>query len=186
MLYLPLQQYQPTRSCTSARRVRRRRLIARFAREVAALDKDLPLYAVKTLGRARDGDADPQRLLAYLVSGFGVLALLLAAIGLYGCWRTRSPSARRRSASAWRSAHEATSCAVRDQRDEAGVGRRRPSRAAGTDAADEEPAVRRQPARSVHADRDAGLCCSGRRCWRAASPPTARRAPIRRWALRYE
>ncbi len=51
--------------------------------EVAALDMDLPLYAVKTLDEHVTATLTPQRLLAYLASGFGVLALLLAAIGLY-------------------------------------------------------------------------------------------------------
>ena len=60
------------------------RLFAVLRNEVPALDKDLPLYAVKTLDEHVTATLTPQRLLAYLVTGFGVLALVLAAIGLYG------------------------------------------------------------------------------------------------------
>ncbi|MGH9307725.1 MAG: FtsX-like permease family protein, partial [Vicinamibacterales bacterium] len=52
--------------------------------EISALDKDLPIYAVKTLDEHVTATLTPQRLLAYLIGGFGVLALLLAAVGLYG------------------------------------------------------------------------------------------------------
>ena len=85
MLYLPLwQHYQPNvvlhvRTTTGSAA----RLMPMLSAEVAALDKDLPLYAVKTLDEHVTATLTPQRLLAYLVSGFGVLALLLAAIGLY-------------------------------------------------------------------------------------------------------
>ena len=85
MLYLPLwQHYQPNvvlHVRTTAGPAGR--LMPMLGAEVAALDKDLPLYAVKTLDEHVTATLTPQRLLAYLVSGFGVLALLLAAIGLY-------------------------------------------------------------------------------------------------------
>ena len=157
MLYLPLlQHYQPNvvlhvRATACRRRARRRRAGARCR----ALDKDLPVYAVKTLDEHVTATLTPQRLLAYLVSGFGVLALLLAAIGLYGLLAytvsERTPEIGIRMALG---AHkrdvmrlfvaEGMKLAL------AGIvlglaGARR------TDTADEEPAVRRQPARSVDA-----------------------------------
>ena len=49
-----------------------------------ALDKNLPVYAVARIEEHVTATLTPQRLLAHLISGFGVLALLLAAIGLYG------------------------------------------------------------------------------------------------------
>jgi putative ABC transport system permease protein len=52
-------------------------------REVYALDKDLPVYALATLDEHVTATLTPQRLLAYLIGGFGALALLLATIGLY-------------------------------------------------------------------------------------------------------
>ena len=85
MLYLPLwQHYQPNVVLhVQAAAGPAARLIPALGAEVAALDKDLPLYAVKTLDEHVAATVTPQRLLAYLVSGFGVLALVLAAIGLY-------------------------------------------------------------------------------------------------------
>jgi predicted permease len=85
MLYLPLwQHYQPNVVLhVQAAAGPAARLIPALGAEVAALDKDLPLYAVKTLDEHVTATLTPQRLLAYLVTGFGVLALVLAAIGLY-------------------------------------------------------------------------------------------------------
>jgi ABC-type antimicrobial peptide transport system permease subunit len=58
--------------------------IATLRREVGALDKDLPVYATKPLGEHVTATLTPQRLLAHLTTAFGLLALLLAGIGLYG------------------------------------------------------------------------------------------------------
>jgi predicted permease len=85
MLYLPLwQHYQPNVVLhVQAAAGPAARLIPALGAEVAALDKDLPLYAVKTLDEHVTATLTPQRVLAYLVTSFGVLALVLAAIGLY-------------------------------------------------------------------------------------------------------
>ncbi len=64
-------------------------LAASLRREVYALDKDppvfkdLPVYAVKTLNEHLTATLTPQRLLAHVITAFAVLAVLLAAIGLY-------------------------------------------------------------------------------------------------------
>jgi putative ABC transport system permease protein len=59
-------------------------LTAAVVREAQALDANLPPYRVRTLGdRLRDSLA-PQRSGATLLGVFGLLALALAAIGLYG------------------------------------------------------------------------------------------------------
>jgi putative ABC transport system permease protein len=52
--------------------------------EVRALDSDLPLTNVETMQEHMRLPLAPAKLLALLSSAFGVLALLLAAIGLYG------------------------------------------------------------------------------------------------------
>jgi predicted permease len=52
--------------------------------EVKALDSDLPLTNVETMPEHMRPLLGPARLLALLSSAFGMLALLLAAIGLYG------------------------------------------------------------------------------------------------------
>ena len=59
-------------------------VIAGLRQEVQILDKDLPVYSVKALDEHVTATLTPQRLLAHLISGLGVLALLLAAIGMYG------------------------------------------------------------------------------------------------------
>jgi ABC-type antimicrobial peptide transport system permease subunit len=59
-------------------------MAAALAREVHALDADLALYEVITLQEQVDRSTSPQRVAVTLVGVLGGLALLLAAIGLYG------------------------------------------------------------------------------------------------------
>ena len=59
--------------------------LAASAREVVRRrDASLPVYAVKTLVRRRDESLYNERMLMGLSIGFGLLASLLASIGLYG------------------------------------------------------------------------------------------------------
>ena len=53
-------------------------------RAVAAADRNLPLYNVRTQAQQIDSALTQERLFADLTSCFGGLALLLASIGLYG------------------------------------------------------------------------------------------------------
>jgi predicted permease len=55
-----------------------------LAREVHALDADLALYEVITLQEQVDRSTSPQQVAVTLVGVLGGLALLLAAVGLYG------------------------------------------------------------------------------------------------------
>ena len=59
-------------------------MAAALAREVHALDPNLALYEVITLQEQLDRSTSAQLVALTLVSVLGVLALLLAAIGLYG------------------------------------------------------------------------------------------------------
>ncbi len=52
--------------------------------EVKKLDAAMPVYELKTLGGQLDETLLTERLIALLSAGFGLLATLLAAIGLYG------------------------------------------------------------------------------------------------------
>jgi predicted permease len=52
--------------------------------EVRKLDSAMPVYSVKTLAGQLDEVLLTERLVALLSAGFGLLATLLAAIGLYG------------------------------------------------------------------------------------------------------
>jgi predicted permease len=53
-------------------------------RQFDLLDKDLPVFNVKTMSQAIDDSLAKERLLATLSGLFGVLALILASVGLYG------------------------------------------------------------------------------------------------------
>ena len=85
MFYLPMSQHYERHVVLHVRtRVPPAQVVAVLRREVQALDKDLPIYGVKTLDDHVTATLTPQRVLAHLISGFGMLALLLAAIGMYG------------------------------------------------------------------------------------------------------
>jgi predicted permease len=59
-------------------------LIAAIRHETQALDQNLPLYNVRTFIDLRAEAMSQERIIATLSSVFGLLALLLASIGLYG------------------------------------------------------------------------------------------------------
>jgi len=52
--------------------------------EVRALDRNMPVYGVRTLGTRLNASLGPPRSAATLLGVFGLLALLLASVGLYG------------------------------------------------------------------------------------------------------
>ncbi len=85
-VYLPLAQFYMSQDM--ALHVRTAGLPETLAeaikREASALDKNLPVYEIRTLAAQLDNALTPQRLAAMLVSGFGLLALILASMGLYG------------------------------------------------------------------------------------------------------
>ena len=58
--------------------------LAGLRREVQAMDKDLPIFNVKTYREQFSSALYKERLATTLLSVFGVLALLLSAIGIYG------------------------------------------------------------------------------------------------------
>jgi predicted permease len=57
---------------------------AMIRREVQALDRSLPIFETKTVQAQLDDTLLTDRLVALLSAGFGLLATLLASIGLYG------------------------------------------------------------------------------------------------------
>jgi len=59
-------------------------LIATVQREISALDKKLPIYNVKTLEQYLNEALSVKRIQSQILSAFGLLALALASIGLYG------------------------------------------------------------------------------------------------------
>jgi putative ABC transport system permease protein len=59
-------------------------LIAAVRKEVQALDRNLPLFDVKTLNEHMRFALFPARIAATVLGVFGLVALLLSAIGIYG------------------------------------------------------------------------------------------------------
>jgi predicted permease len=59
-------------------------LVDAVRRELAALDPQLPPTRIRTLAEQRNNSLYSERVTALLLSAFGVLALLLAALGIYG------------------------------------------------------------------------------------------------------
>jgi len=84
-LYLPLPQCYGTEMTLHLRtKGKPEQLIAALQQTIRELDKNLPVYEVRTLAWQLDNSLTPQRMAALLISGFGLLAMALAAIGLYG------------------------------------------------------------------------------------------------------
>jgi putative ABC transport system permease protein len=85
VMYLPLLQSWSDAFTLHVRARRDAASLAPAVRSVAAaLDAALPLYAVRTLEESMKAASVGQRLAGSLVSAFGVVALFLAAVGLYG------------------------------------------------------------------------------------------------------
>jgi predicted permease len=59
-------------------------ILPRIREALQNIDRDLPMFEVRTLAEEMDAALIQERLIATLSSFFGVLALLLASIGLYG------------------------------------------------------------------------------------------------------
>jgi predicted permease len=85
MLYLPLSQHYQSSTIIHVRTSGAPSdVIGGLRREIEALDRSLPVYSIKPLSEHVAAALTPQRLLAHLVTSFGLLALLLAGIGQYG------------------------------------------------------------------------------------------------------
>jgi predicted permease len=59
-------------------------MFSALRRTVSQLDASMPVYQMKTLERQLDDTLTTERLIATLSAAFGILATLLAALGLYG------------------------------------------------------------------------------------------------------
>jgi putative ABC transport system permease protein len=83
--YVPYKQ-QPARTVGLAVRARSapERLTSAVRRELAAIDPELPFYGVRTMEEALAASLVDRRTPMLLATGFAVVALFLAAIGIYG------------------------------------------------------------------------------------------------------
>ena len=85
LMYVPLFQNYDGRPTVVLRTASAPSGVTAAARSaIAALDKNLPVFGVKTMPRQMAFSLWQQRMAASLISTFGLLALALAAVGLYG------------------------------------------------------------------------------------------------------
>jgi predicted permease len=84
-MYFPLTQ-KPDRALTLSVRtgLDPAATISRLRELVKSLDANVPTFQLRTLEQQKSGSLALQRMAATLLGGFGVLALLLASLGLYG------------------------------------------------------------------------------------------------------
>jgi predicted permease len=59
-------------------------IVSRIREEVQRIDTNMPLFAIETLAAQMNGRLSRERLVATLSTLFGLLALVLACVGLYG------------------------------------------------------------------------------------------------------
>ncbi|MGH9751958.1 MAG: ADOP family duplicated permease [Blastocatellia bacterium] len=84
-IYKPLSQnYMPELTLHVRTATPSQTLLAAVRREAQALDPTLPVYNLQTLAQQKDGLLYTERLAAALLTLFGLLALSLAAVGIYG------------------------------------------------------------------------------------------------------
>jgi ABC-type antimicrobial peptide transport system permease subunit len=84
-VYQPvLQSYDPKMTLVVRTTGEPQALAPAVREQIRALDANLPVADVKTLRDQLDLSLFPSRVAAWTLGGFGVLALLLAAIGVYG------------------------------------------------------------------------------------------------------
>jgi macrolide transport system ATP-binding/permease protein len=84
-IYQPvLQSYDPKMTLVVRTKGEPQSVTAAVREQIRALDANLPVSDIKTLRDQVDLSLFPSRVAAWILGGFGVLALLLAAIGIYG------------------------------------------------------------------------------------------------------
>jgi predicted permease len=85
-IYLPYAQQPVIREMTFYTYTQQDPLLAVSALRstVRELDANLPIFGIKTMERVVDEDLFGERIVAWLSAGFGTLAALLAAMGIYG------------------------------------------------------------------------------------------------------
>ena len=85
LVYRPLlRNYDSTVTLVARTKTNPQSVIAAVRNEIHNLDPDLPLYDVKTLNEHMRIPLFPARMAALVLGSFGIIALMLAAFGIYG------------------------------------------------------------------------------------------------------
>jgi predicted permease len=84
VVYRPLRYFDSTFVLVARTEGDPRTVLAALRREVQQLDPTLPIYDIKTLTEHMNIPLFPAKMAAGVLASFGVLALLLAAVGIYG------------------------------------------------------------------------------------------------------
>ena len=84
-MYVPLQQwYRPDVVLVATTRGDPGRVVPMLHQAVRELDANVPLFDVRTISEHLEVSVFVQRMIASMLGAFGILALLLATVGLYG------------------------------------------------------------------------------------------------------
>lgn len=84
-IYFPMdQEYEPTATLLVRTSGEPRSLLGPVRNEITRLDATMPVYDSKTLDEHLSFSLFPARVAAAFLGGFGLVALVLAAIGIYG------------------------------------------------------------------------------------------------------
>lgn len=85
VLYFPLAQWPKPHMSLVIRTASNPDAVAGAVRQaVASIDRQQPVYSVKTMEQYVSESVTDQRLAVYLLAAFAALALILAAVGIYG------------------------------------------------------------------------------------------------------
>lgn len=84
VVYRPLRYFDSQFTLVARSDADPRIILAALRRSVSELDPTLPVYDVKTLSEHMNIPLFPAKMAAGILAGFGLLALLLAAVGIYG------------------------------------------------------------------------------------------------------
>jgi predicted permease len=85
LMYVPLfQNYSPSTTILIRTSSSPLGVLPPLRREISLLDKNLPIFAVRTMQEQADFSLWQQRMAVGLIGAFGALALFMASLGLYG------------------------------------------------------------------------------------------------------
>jgi putative ABC transport system permease protein len=79
-----MQDRRPGMALMVRTRLEPQAVAASIRREVAAIDRDIPLWGVQTMDTYLAQNTEQPRLSMMLLTGFGALALVLSIVGIYG------------------------------------------------------------------------------------------------------